>query len=218
MTTGKDQSQPSPGDLPDRLDSVLTVVYLVFTGGYAATSGPALLQADLSGEAIYLGRMLLDAFWDAEVQGLLALMLFHESRREARVSPDGVLVLLEDQDRLLWKRELMEEGVMLVERGLASRDFGCCTLQAAIAAVHAQARTAMDTVGKDRRPVRLITRVHSDARGGTQPRCGDRDARYAGGRDQAHRLNPRWRRTAGLLSGARGKSRPAETNRKSTRS
>jgi RNA polymerase sigma-70 factor (ECF subfamily) len=117
MTTGKDQSQPSPGDLPDRLDSVLTVVYLVFTGGYAATSGPALLQADLSGEAIYLGRMLLDAFRDAEVQGLLALMLFHESRREARVSPDGVLVLPEDQDRSLWKRELMEEGVMLVVAG-----------------------------------------------------------------------------------------------------
>jgi len=136
---------PSRGELPDRLDSVLKVVYLVFTEGYAATSGPALLQADLSGEAIYLGRMLLDAFRDAEVQGLLALMLLHESRREARVSPDGELVLLEDQDRSLWKRELIEEGVVLVERALASRDVGCYTLQAAIAAVHAQARTAVDT-------------------------------------------------------------------------
>lgn len=98
-----------------------------------------------SGEAIYLGRTLLDAFPDAEVQGLLALMLLHESRGEARVSPDGELVLLEDQDRSLWKRELIEEGVTLVERALASRDFGCYTLQAAIAAVHAHAATALDT-------------------------------------------------------------------------
>jgi RNA polymerase sigma-70 factor (ECF subfamily) len=136
---------PSPGELPDRLEAVLKVVYLVFTEGYAATSGPSLLQADLSGEAIYLGRMLLDGFRDAEVQGLLALMLLHESRREARVSPDGDMVLLEDQDRSLWKREQIREGAMLVERALASRDFGCYTLQAAIAAVHAEAPTAADT-------------------------------------------------------------------------
>jgi RNA polymerase sigma-70 factor (ECF subfamily) len=136
---------PSRGELPDRLDSVLKVIYLVFTEGYAATSGPTLVHADLSGEAIYLGRTLLDAFPDAEVQGLLALMLLHESRREARISQDGELVLLQDQDRSLWKREMIEEGVMLVDRALASRDFGCYTLQAAIAAVHAQARTAEDT-------------------------------------------------------------------------
>ena len=136
---------PSRSDLPDRLDSVLKVVYLVFTEGYAATSGPTLVQADLSGEAIYLGRTLLDAFPDAEVQGLLALMLLHESRREARISADGVPVLLEDQDRSLWKRGLIEEGMMLVERALATRDFGCYTLQAAISAEHAQARTAIDT-------------------------------------------------------------------------
>jgi RNA polymerase sigma-70 factor (ECF subfamily) len=136
---------PSPGDLPDRLESVLKVVYLVFTEGYAATSGPALTQADLSSEAIYLGRLLVDAFPDAEVQGLLALMLLQESRREARVSPDGELVLLEDQDRSRWKRELIGEGVILVERVLASRDSGSYTLQAAIAAVHAEARTAQQT-------------------------------------------------------------------------
>jgi len=136
---------PSGSQLPDRLESVLKVVYLVFTEGYAATSGPTLMQSDLSSEAIYLGRILLDEFPDAEVQGLLALMLLHEARREARISPEGELVLLEDQDRSLWKRELIEEGLMLVERALASRDFGCYTLQAAIAAVHAQARAAPDT-------------------------------------------------------------------------
>src|SRR5262249_52063998 len=136
---------PSRSELPDRLDSVLNVVYLVFTEGYAATSGPTLIQANLSSEAIYLGRILVDAFPDAEVQGLLALMLLQESRREARISRDGELVLLEDQDRSLWNRELIEEGVLLVERALASRDFGCYALQGTIAAVHAQARTAPDT-------------------------------------------------------------------------
>lgn len=136
---------PSPGDLPDRLESVLKVVYLVFTEGYAATSGPALTSADLSSEAIYLGRLLVDAFPDPEVQGLLALMLLQESRREARISPDGELLLLEDQDRSRWKQELIEEGVILVQRALASRDFGSYTLQAAIAAVHAEARTAQQT-------------------------------------------------------------------------
>jgi RNA polymerase sigma-70 factor, ECF subfamily len=136
---------PSSSELPDRLESVLKVVYLVFTEGYAATSGATLMQADLSGEAIYLGRMLLEAFPDAEVQGLLALMLLHESRREARISPDGELVLLEDQDRSLWQQELIQEGVTLVEKALASRDFGCYTLQAAIAAVHAQAGAALET-------------------------------------------------------------------------
>lgn len=136
---------PSPVDLPARLESVLKVVYLVFTEGYAATSGPALTSADLSSEAIFLGRLLVDAFPDAEVQGLLALMLLQESRRDARVSPDGELILLEDQDRRRWKRGLIDEGVVFVERALASRDFGSYTLQAAIAAVHAEARTAQQT-------------------------------------------------------------------------
>jgi RNA polymerase sigma-70 factor (ECF subfamily) len=136
---------PSPKELPERLESVLRVVYLVFTEGYATTSGPELTRADLSGEAIHLGRVLLNVWTDAEVQGLLSLMLLHESRREARISPDGELVLLEDQDRSLWKREMIDEGVALVERALASRDFGCYTIQAAIAAVHASAPRATDT-------------------------------------------------------------------------
>jgi len=136
---------PSPKELPERLEAVLAVVYLVFTEGYAATSGPELTRADLSGEAIYLGRMLLEALPDAEVQGVLALMLLHDSRRESRISPAGELVLLEDQDRSLWKRDMIDEGLALVERALASRDFGCYTLQAAIAAVHAEAPTARDT-------------------------------------------------------------------------
>jgi RNA polymerase sigma-70 factor (ECF subfamily) len=136
---------PSRSELPDRLESVLNVVYLVFTEGYAATSGPTIIQAGLSGEAIYLGRTLLDAFPDSEVQGLLALMLLQESRREARLSPEGELVLLEDQDRTRWDQRMIEEGVGLTERAWASRDFGRYTLQAAIAAVHAQARSAADT-------------------------------------------------------------------------
>ena len=136
---------PSPKDLPERLESVLKVVYLVFTEGYAATSGPEFTRAGLSGEAIHLGRALLGALPDSEVQGLLALMLLHESRRETRISLDGELVLLEDQDRSLWKREMIDEGVALVEKALASRDFGGYTLQAAIAAVHAEAPTAADT-------------------------------------------------------------------------
>src|SRR5262249_22619681 len=118
---------PSHGDLPGRLESVLKVVYLVFTEGYAATTGPTLTHADLTGEAIYLGRLLLDAFPDAEVQGLLALMLLHESRREARISPDGELVLLDDQDRSRWNRDLIDEGIRLVDRALASRDVGAYT-------------------------------------------------------------------------------------------
>ncbi len=136
---------PLPKDLPERLESVLKVVYLVFTEGYAATSGPALTRDDLSGEAIHLGRLLLGALPDAEVQGLLALMLLQESRREARISRDGEPVLLEDQDRSLWNREMIDEGVALVEKAVASRDFGGYTLQAAIAAVHAEAPTAADT-------------------------------------------------------------------------
>ncbi len=130
---------PSREDLPGRLDSVLRVVYLVFTEGYAASSGPSLVRPDLSGEAIRLGRLLMELLPEPEVAGLLALALLHESRRAARTSPAGELVLLDDQDRALWNRGQIAEGVALVEHALSSRRFGPYTIQAAIAAVHAEA-------------------------------------------------------------------------------
>ena len=136
---------PSRADLPERLDAVLHVVYLVFNEGYSASSGGALVRADLSGEAIRLGRLLLELLPEPEVMGLLALMLLHESRRAARATPDGELVLLADQDRSFWSREQIAEGTALVERSLRSRRFGPYTLQAAIAAVHAEAPNAAET-------------------------------------------------------------------------
>jgi RNA polymerase sigma-70 factor (ECF subfamily) len=136
---------PSQGELPERLESVLRVIYLVFNEGYAASSGASLTRHDLSAEAIRLARLLAELLPEAEVSGLLALMLLHESRRGARVSDTGDLVLLEDQNRSLWNRELIAEGAALVERALASRRAGPYTLQAAIAAVHAEAATASAT-------------------------------------------------------------------------
>ena len=130
---------PGLADLPDRLDSVLHVVYLVFNEGYFASSGESLTRHDLSGEAIRLGRLLVDLLPDPEAVGLLALMLLHESRRAARTAPDGQLVLLADQDRALWNRDQIAEGSALVERALARRRIGPYTVQAAIAAVHAGA-------------------------------------------------------------------------------
>jgi RNA polymerase sigma-70 factor (ECF subfamily) len=136
---------PELPDLPGRLDSVLHVVYLVFNEGYSASAGDALTRADLSAEAIRLGRLIVDLLAEPEAQGLLALMLLHESRRPARTSASGELVLLGDQDRSRWNRALIDEGVSLVERAITSRRFGGFTLQAAIAAVHAEARSAADT-------------------------------------------------------------------------
>ena len=136
---------PSKDDLPARLDSVLRVVYLVFTEGYAASSGPSLVRADLSAEAIRLGRLLMELLPESEVAGLLGLMLLHESRRAARTSSGGEVVLLDDQDRSLWNRDQIAEGVALVERALSSRRFGPYTLQGAIASVHAEAPAAAAT-------------------------------------------------------------------------
>ena len=136
---------PARAELADRLDSVLHVVYLVFNEGYLATSGESLTRADLSGEAIRLGRLLAELLPEPEVLGLLSLMLLHEARRTARSSPTGELVLLEDQDRSLWDRLQIEEGAELVERAIQSHRFGPYTLQAAIAAVHAEARDARST-------------------------------------------------------------------------
>jgi RNA polymerase sigma-70 factor (ECF subfamily) len=140
---------PEPADLPERLDAVLRVIYLVFNEGYSASSGAALTRHDLSGEAIRLGRLLVDLLPSAEAIGLLALMLLQESRREARTSPDGELILLDDQDRSLWNRNLIEEGGRLVRQALASRAFGPYTIQAAIATVHAEAPDSASTNWSD---------------------------------------------------------------------
>jgi RNA polymerase sigma-70 factor (ECF subfamily) len=136
---------PEPAELPERLDTVLQVIYLVFNEGYSASFGDSLTRADLSGEAIRLGRLLVELLPEPEAMGLLALMLLQESRRMARSSSTGDVVLLEDQDRSSWNRDQIAEGVMLLERALASRRFGPYTLQAAIAAVHAEAASASAT-------------------------------------------------------------------------
>jgi RNA polymerase sigma-70 factor (ECF subfamily) len=133
---------PEPDERAERLDSVLRVVYLVFNEGYSASSGPSLTRVDLSGEAIRLGRLIVELLPEPEAMGLLALMLLQESRRAARTSPEGELVLLNDQDRSLWNRDQIAEGSALVTRSLATHRFGPYTLQAAIAAVHADAVSA----------------------------------------------------------------------------
>lgn len=136
---------PPPSELSDRLDTVLHIIYLVFNEGYSASFGASLTRADLSGEAIRLGRLLLQLLPEPEVMGLLALMLLHESRRAARTSKTGEIVLLEHQDRALWSQGHIKEGIELIERALTSRRFGPYTLQAAIAAVHAEAPSAPET-------------------------------------------------------------------------
>ena len=133
---------PGRSELPDRLDSVLRVIYLVFNEGYLASSGGSLTRHDLSAEAIRLGRLLVELLPETEAVGLLALMLLHDARRAARTSESGELVLLEEQDRSLWNRQQIADASALVETALSSRGFGVYTLQAAIAALHAQARRA----------------------------------------------------------------------------
>jgi RNA polymerase sigma-70 factor (ECF subfamily) len=128
---------PGPQDLPGRIDAVLRVVYLVFNEGYSASAGPSVLRHDLSQEAIRLGRELVRLLDDPDATGLLALMLLHESRRQARMGPGGDMVLLEQQDRSLWNRALIDEGLALVDRALRAGRVGAYSLQAAIAAVHA---------------------------------------------------------------------------------
>jgi RNA polymerase sigma-70 factor (ECF subfamily) len=136
---------PSPQELPERLDAVLQVIYLVFNEGYSAASGAEVTRAELTGEAIRLGRLLTELRPEPEVIGLLSLMLLHESRHAARASPAGALILLENQNRSLWNREQIAEGVALLEKALKSRRFGSYTLQAAIAAVHAEAESVAVT-------------------------------------------------------------------------
>ena len=136
---------PTPDELPERLDAVLQVIYLVFNEGYSSSSGDTLTRPDLSGEAIRLGRLLMELLPEPEVLGILALMLLHESRRPARATSDGDLILLKDQDRSLWNRDMIDEGLMLIERSLSSRRFGPYTLQAAISAAHAEAKNEDST-------------------------------------------------------------------------
>ena len=136
---------PAPEELPERLDAVLQVIYLVFNEGYSAAAGAEVTRAELTGEAIRLGRLLTELQPEPEVIGLLALMLLQESRHAARTSPTGELILLENQDRSLWNREQIAEGVALLEKALNSRRFGSYTLQAAIAAVHAEAESVAAT-------------------------------------------------------------------------
>jgi RNA polymerase sigma-70 factor (ECF subfamily) len=136
---------PAPRELTDRLDAVLRVIYLVFNEGYSASAGESLTRAELSAEAIRLGRLLVDLLPEPEVIGLLALMLLHDSRRAARVSPVGEIVLLGEQDRTRWNRDLIAEGTALVERALSSRRAGPYSLQAAISAVHAEAASTETT-------------------------------------------------------------------------
>jgi RNA polymerase sigma-70 factor (ECF subfamily) len=130
---------PARSELPERLDAVLKVLYLVFNEGYFASSGESLTRTELSGEAIRVARLLVELLPEPEAEGLLALMLLHEARRPARLSADGLAIALDEQDRTLWRRDLIEEGEHLVERALRSRRFGPYTLQAAIAAVHSEA-------------------------------------------------------------------------------
>ena len=130
---------PTQGELPDRLDAVLRVIYLVFNEGYNASSGASLTRHELSGEAIRLGRLLVELLPEPEAVGLLALMLLHESRRTARMSPTGELILLDDQDRSIWDRRLIAEGTRLVEQALRAGRPGPYAIQAAISAVHAEA-------------------------------------------------------------------------------
>ena len=136
---------PTPQELPERLDAVLHVIYLVFNEGYSAAAGAEVTRAELTGEAIRLGRLLTDLQPEPEVIGLLSLMLLQESRRAARTSPTGELILLENQDRSLWNRKQIAEGVALLEKALNSHRFGSYTLQAAIAAVHAKAESVAAT-------------------------------------------------------------------------
>ncbi len=136
---------PAPEELPERLKAVLHVIYLVFNEGYSAAAGAEVTRAELTGEAIRLGRLLAELQPEPEAIGLLALMLLQESRRAARTSASGELILLEHQDRALWNREQIAEGVGLVEKALSSRRFGPYTLQAAIAAVHAEAESTAAT-------------------------------------------------------------------------
>ncbi len=179
---------PERDELPARLESVLRVVYLVFNEGYTASAGGELTRADLCAEAIRLGRLLLELLPNAEVMGLLALMLLHDARRAARTDAAGELVRLDEQDRSLWNRQRIVEGVQLVQLALTSRAFGAYSLQAAIVAVHAEAPSAerrADRLAADRAALRCAAAARPFAGGGTESCGGGGHARRACGRPGA---------------------------------
>ena len=194
---------PTPQELPERLGAVLQVIYLVFNEGYSAAAGAEVTRAELTGEAIRLGRLLTELQPEPEVIGLLSLMLLQESRRAARTSPTGELILLENQDRSLWNREQIAEGVALLEKALKSRRFGSYTLQAAIAAVHAEAESvARDRLAADCCALRPIG-ANSAFAGCTAQSCrGNCHARWSRGRSDAYRRGVGTWRIGELLPGA----------------
>ena len=199
---------PTPQELPERLDAVLQVIYLVFNEGYSAAEGAEVTRVELTGEAIRLGRMLAELQPEPEAIGLLALMLLPESRRAARTSPTGELILLPDQDRSLWNREQIADGVGLVEKAVSSRRFGPYTLQAAIAAVHPEAESA--TATDWRQIVALYQPPRADAAFAgcpSQSRRGHCRMRRSRGRSGAHRRIVAAWRTGELLPRALGSCR-----------
>ena len=168
---------PGRDALPERLESVLRVVYLVFNEGYSASSGESATRADLSGEAIRLGRLIVELAPEPEAQGLLALMLLHESRRETRATPDGELILLDEQDRSRWNRALIDEGAALVRAALSTQRIGPYSVQAAIAAVHAEAPLRRrNGLARNRRPLRPAAADHALAHRRAQSQRGGRHA------------------------------------------
>ena len=194
---------PTPQELPERLGAVLHVIYLVFNEGYSAAAGAEVTRAELTGEAIRLGRLLTELQPEPEVIGLLSLMLLQESRHAARTSPTGELILLENQDRSLWNREQIAEGVALLEKALKSRRFGAYTLQAAIAAVHAEAESIRcDRLAADCCALRPIA-TNSAFAGCTAKSCrGNCNARWSRGRSDAYRRVVGTWRIGKLLPGA----------------
>jgi hypothetical protein len=199
---------PEGEELAERLEAVLRVIYLVFNEGYSASSGEAVTRADLSGEAIRIARLLVQLLPEPEAVGLLALILLQDSRRAARTSPTGDIVLLEEQDRSLWNREGIAEGVALVESALASRRFGPYAIQAAIAAVHAEAQDGgRHRLATNRGPLRRAPRAASVARRRAEPRRGDRHARWPRRGSNLGGCDPRARRARAIPSRPRGPGR-----------
>ncbi len=193
---------PTPQELPERLNAVLRVIYLVFNEGYSAGAGAEVMRAELTGEAIRLGRLLVELQPEAEGTGLLALMLLQESRRAARTSATGELILLENQDRALWNRTQIAEGMALVEKALGSRRFGPYTLQAAIAASCKVGIDRYDRLAADCWALQPVATHPPFAGSPSQSRRGHRDVRWPRGRPHAHRRAPGARQTGKLLPGA----------------